>query len=101
MIFEGTLKKNLDIYGKYKKEQIKEFLDFNFEKLLKINDFAFLRNLDFEINSDGSNLSEGQKSVIQILRGILLKPCLICMDEFNAELDNDTGKLSFNFLQKI
>ena len=86
------MKKNLDIYGKYEKEQIKEFLQFNFGDLLQQKDFTFLQNLDYEISSEGTNLSEGQKSIIQLLRGVLLKPCLMCMDEFNAELDNETGK---------
>ncbi len=50
-----------------------------------------MQNLDYEIHSEGSNISEGQKSIIQLLRGVLLRPSLICMDEFNAELDNETG----------
>jgi ABC-type bacteriocin/lantibiotic exporter with double-glycine peptidase domain len=55
--------------------------------------------LDYEIHSEGSNISEGQKSMIQLLRGVLLKPSLICMDEFNAELDNETGMYIIKFIE--
>ena len=46
-------------------------------------------------------MSEGQKSIIQIIRGIISKPCLMCMDEFNAELDDETGNKKINKLENL
>lgn len=72
-------------------EKVSEFLNFNFSPILDIAEFSFLKNMDFEVKAEGANLSEGQKTIIQLLRAVLLRPTILCLDEFNSDLDNNTG----------
>ena len=67
-----------------------------FDEILKKNEFSIFYQLDFMVTSN--NLSEGQKSLIQILRGLLKKPKILCLDESNAELDDETERILFDII---
>jgi ATP-binding cassette subfamily C (CFTR/MRP) protein 1 len=97
LILDGTIKENLDIYSKYSLEYMKEFI-FTFNEIFNKDEFHIFNDLNYKIT--GNNLSEGQKSLIQILRGILKKPKILCLDESNAELDDETEKILFDIMFK-
>jgi ATP-binding cassette subfamily C (CFTR/MRP) protein 1 len=99
LILEGTIKDNIDYEGKYVDEVLKEFLNI-FSEIFNKTEFAIFNDLGYKIDANGSNLSEGQKTLIQILRGVIKRPIVLCFDESNAELDDDTEKLLFNILFK-
>jgi len=92
---EGSIKDNLDFSSKYDPEEIDEFL-LQFERLFENKEFEIFNKSNFKLNlieKNGSNLSEGQKNLLNILRALLKKKSIICFDESNSELDNDSGIL--------
>merc|ERR1712194_639108 len=48
--------------------------------------------LDFIVESNGDNLSQGQKQLICIARAIVVKPKILLMDEATANIDEKTDK---------
>jgi ABC-type multidrug transport system fused ATPase/permease subunit len=99
ILFEGTLKENLDINNEYTVDQLEEKLK-NFDNLFNKNEFIIFKNLSYSIAKNGNNLSEGQKSILQLLRSILKNPSILCLDESNAELDDEIGN-KFNIIYII
>jgi ABC-type multidrug transport system fused ATPase/permease subunit len=97
LIVEGSLKENIDIDNKFSKDYVDEFLNI-FSEIISKDEFKIFKELDTNITNNGGNLSEGQKSLIQIFRGLLRKPLLLCFDESNAELDDETEKVLFKIL---
>jgi len=93
-VIEGSIKENLDFLNKYDASEIEEFL-LQFEKLFDYKEFEIFNKSNFQLNlieKNGANLSEGQKNLLNILRALLKKKPIICFDESNSELDNETGK---------
>ncbi len=93
-LMEGSIKYNLDYDNKYNSIQIEEFL-LQFEKLFEIKEFEIFNKQNYNLNlieKNGANLSEGQKNLLNILRSLLKKKLIICFDESNSELDNETGE---------
>ena len=81
----------------YNVAEIEEFLS-RFEKLYENKEFEIFNKKNFNlklIEKNGSNLSEGQKNLLNILRALLKKKLIICFDESNSELDNETGNFNF------
>ena len=92
-LLEGSIKENLDPNNLYAEAEIEEFLS-KFGKLFEMREFEIFNKKNFclkFIEKNGSNLSEGQKNLMNILRSLLKKKPIICLDESNSELDNDTG----------
>lgn len=99
-LIEGSVKDNLDILGKLENAEIEEFL-YRFEDLFKFKEFEIFNKDNFNrkiIKKNGTNLSEGQKNFINILRALIKKNKIICLDESNSELDNETEKTIFNII---
>jgi ATP-binding cassette subfamily C (CFTR/MRP) protein 1 len=97
LIMEGTIKSNIDMEGLYSKGYLEEILAVFVEIFVK-PEFSMFNDLNNKVSYGGNNLSEGQKTLILILRGILRKPNLLCFDESNAELDDYTERLLFKIL---
>lgn len=69
-----------------------------FEKLFDNKEFEIFNPINLNVNlieKNGANLSEGQKSLLNILRALLKKKSIICFDESNSELDNEAGRQFF------
>lgn len=99
-LLEGSIKENLDPNNLYKEVEIEEFLT-KFGKLFEMREFEIFNKKNFclkFIEKNGSNLSEGQKNLLNILRSLLKKKSIICLDESNSELDNDTGIINLFIL---
>lgn len=97
---EGSIRENLDFLKNYRAAEIEEFL-LQFERLFAMKEFEIFNKHNFELNlieKNGSNLSEGQKNLLNILRALLKRKPVICFDESNSELDNETEKLLFDII---
>lgn len=67
MLFNGTVRENVDIAREFKDEQIWEVID----KVSLKEKFNTPEGLDAKIKDEGGNLSAGEKQLICIARAIL------------------------------
>lgn len=83
-LFEGTIESNLSItkMSRSDKNRICDMLkELNFS-LQKIDD-----ELSYEIEAEGSNLSEGEKQILSLVRGIYDKNKVVILDEISSFVD--------------
>nr|QNH67891.1 ATP-binding cassette transporter subfamily C member 10 [Brachionus rotundiformis] len=93
-LFEATLRENLDPFGQISDDEMWDVLqetglDGKFGKNVAI--------LDTMIEERGKNLSSGERQLICLLRAILTKRKIICIDEATAQVDLETD----NLIQKV
>lgn len=89
MIFEGTIRHNLNLGNNYSDEQLCEAL----EAVGLTQVIAKLANgIDTEIGVASHNLSGGEKQRLMIARLLLKKAKFIILDEATSALDIDTEK---------
>lgn len=53
-----------------------------------------------KIHEKGSNISEGQKQKIAIVRGIISNPYVLILDEASSALDKNSKQDFYNYIQK-
>lgn len=92
-LFEGTLRENLDPQSTGESDSY----------LVEIlNELKFKSgqpvNLEMQIDSDGSNLSIGEKQIICFARILLSRRKLVILDEATANIDLQTEGYIQNFL---
>ena len=98
MIFEDTVRYNLNLGNNYSDEEIYEAL--NAVNLTEI--IAKLPNgIDTEISAVSHNLSGGQKQRLMIARLLLKKASFIILDEATSALDVETEKNITEYLSGI
>ena len=90
VIFNNTLRFNLDPENKHSDFELKEILDKACLKSLLERDG---NSLNFKITEKGSNLSAGEKALICICRAILRKNKIILLDEATASIDVKTEEI--------
>jgi ABC-type multidrug transport system fused ATPase/permease subunit len=90
MLFEGTIRSNLDPESQFMEDDI-----WNSLKSVGLYDFVSNQEakLDYPIETSGGNLSFGQKQLICIARAILKKPRILLMDEASSAVDQQTDEL--------
>ncbi|MDH5401713.1 MAG: ABC transporter ATP-binding protein/permease [Candidatus Heimdallarchaeota archaeon] len=84
-IFKGTIRQNLKVAR----------LDASDEEIWNAIDVVQARefienlpgNLNYEIQEEGTNISQGQRQMISLARVILADPRIIILDEFTSSLD--------------
>ena len=90
-LFTGTIKENIR-YGNLEAtdEQI-----FEAAKLANADDFIqrLPNGYDTMLESDGSNLSQGQRQLLSIARCAVANPPVMIMDEATSSIDTHTEKL--------
>ena len=89
-LFEGTIASNISAKPMTDDELA------NTEALLKSLKFPAKKlavpNLMFHLETEASNLSEGEKQIISYVRGVYNKRRIVILDEASAYVDNETEK---------
>ena len=85
IVFEGTLRSNLDPFG--------TFSDTELKKGLESAHLATSLDLNQEIVRGGHNLSAGQRQQICLARVVIRKPKILVLDEATSSLDAVTDQL--------
>ncbi len=97
MIFEDTIRYNLNLGNDYSDDEIYSVLDA--VNLLDITN-ALPNGIDTVISPATHNLSGGQKQRLMIARMLLRKPSFIILDEATSSLDVETEKLITQMLNE-
>eukprot|EP00743_Colponemidia_sp_Colp-15_P014617 GILK01017365.1.p1 GENE.GILK01017365.1~~GILK01017365.1.p1 ORF type:complete len:747 (-),score=38.45 GILK01017365.1:334-2517(-) len=86
VLFYGTLRYNLDPFGRYTDADMKAVLI-----KVKMDGYARQRQgLDTIIGEGGGSLSVGQKQLLCVARVLLTSPVILFMDEATASIDEKT-----------
>ena len=99
LLFPGTLRKNLDPLDEISDAECAAVLDRVFSASTNnpasntdvINSSSSHPGLDFEIDTGGKNLSQGQRQLIALTRAILRKSAIVILDEATASIDLETS----------
>ncbi|CAD8118388.1 unnamed protein product [Paramecium sonneborni] len=101
-LYNASVKDNLDPQNKTNKETIEKlFIDTGFQLRGINNTNSNSCNADFIISQNGSNLSNGEKQVLNFLRIVLMNKEIICLDEATSNMDPKTDQLLHDLLFKF
>jgi ABC-type multidrug transport system fused ATPase/permease subunit len=86
VLFEGTVRFNLDPLRRHEDEEL-------WAALRQVQLAAVVRSLDEQVAEDGANFSAGQQQLLVIGRALLSRPALLLMDEATSSVDAETDAL--------
>ncbi|KAF2669154.1 multidrug resistance-associated protein 1 [Microthyrium microscopicum] len=89
-LFEGTVRDNLDPANVHDDTELWNALD---HARLKEHVAGMTGKLDAHINEGGSNLSQGQRSLVSLARALLAPSNILVLDEATAAVDVETDAM--------
>ncbi|EEC15273.1 ABC transporter, putative, partial [Ixodes scapularis] len=90
VVFAGTLRWNLDPFGKHTDAALWEALErAHLKRFLAGQNL----NLDCNMTESGNNLSAGQKQLVCLARALLRRSKILVLDEATSSVDLETGHL--------
>ena len=95
ILIEGTLRYNIDPTNCYTDKEIIDILS-----EVGLDEFIVNKNLDYQIEDNGVNISIGEKQLICIARALLKKTKIILMDEATANIDYKTESFLQNSINQ-
>lgn len=97
-LFEDTIYNNLRYNNPTvsRKQALGSFKKLGASKLIK----SLPKGLDTLIDSQGQNLSAGQKQIVTLARVLLTNPKILVLDEATAKIDTKSEKMIQNAIQK-
>ena len=93
ILFSGSLRKNLDLMGHFKDEDLWRALN---DVQLKDVIESLKGQLDHELLEHGTNFSVGERQLICLARVLLQKNKIVILDEPTAHVDPDTEQTIWN-----